>query len=107
MKKMNVYSPAKHHWGVGRRLRGPSVLFKQILKEEGERRGRGESLTNCSPPSHKRSAEPQRSAGALVNKPPTYQWGREGGAGMAFKNRLRGVGGWSKSGTCKMPLVKA
>lgn len=93
--EMKVYSPAKHHWGVGRGLRGPSVLFKPILEGERERGGggRGESFTSCSPPSHKQSAEPQRSAGALVNKRPTYQWSGEGGAGMAFKRRLHGVWG--------------
>lgn len=37
-----MYSPAKHHWGVGRGLRGPSVLFKPILEGEREReRGGG------------------------------------------------------------------
>lgn len=101
---MKVYSPAKHHWGVGTGLRVPSVLFKLILEEgrERKRRGMGESFTSCSPPSHEHCAEPQRSAGALVNKPTTFQWSREGGAGMAFKGRLHGVG--SKRGTCEMPL---
>lgn len=39
MRKINVYSPAKHHWGVGTGLRGPSVLFKLILGEGREREG--------------------------------------------------------------------
>lgn len=74
-----MYSPAKHHWGVvvwERRVGGGRLSFsKPALEEEeeegvvgfgmegGKERGRGESLTSCSPPSHKRSAEPQRRAG--------------------------------------------
>lgn len=38
---MKVYSPAKHHWGVGTGLRVPSVFFKLIL-EEGTEKGEGE-----------------------------------------------------------------
>lgn len=99
-------------WGGGweGRLSFSNWFCKKGKSErEKERRGRGESFTSCSPPSHKQNAEPQRSSGALVNKPPTFQWSGEGGAGMAFKPRLHGVGGWRKSGTCEMPLhrVKA
>lgn len=79
-------------WGGGWEGR---LSFSNRFWRERERggRGRGESFTSCSPPSHKQSAEPQRSAGALVNKRPTYQWSGEGGAGMAFKRRLHGVWG--------------
>lgn len=38
-----MYSPAKHHWGVGTGLRGPSVLFKPTLEEGTERERERES----------------------------------------------------------------
>lgn len=70
-RKMKVYSPAKHHRGVGRGLTGPSVGFKPVLEEE--RRGKGVSLW-LEPFASFSRAQPQWSAVALVNKPPTYQW---------------------------------
>lgn len=83
---MKVYSPAKHHWGMGRGLTGPSVGFKPVLEEE-RRGGGGESFTRTV-------------RLLLVNKPPTYQWSRGGGAGQRF----HGAGDWNRWGTYKMPL---
>lgn len=77
-----AYSPAKHHWGVGRGLAGPSVLFRALLEEE-ERHEEEGGVSLCL------LYEPQKSA-ALVNKRPAYQWRGEGGAGgTAFRDFTR------------------
>lgn len=84
---------------------GASVLFKtgsggrggeggggRVWGEGGRQRGRGESLTSCSPPSHKHSAEPQRRARHSRKQTAKLINGRsEGGVGMAFRLRLHGV----------------
>lgn len=63
-----------------------------VWDEGGRQRGRGESLTSCSPPSHKRSAEQQRRAGRPRKQTAKLINGcGEGGAGMAFRLRLHGV----------------
>lgn len=104
-----MYSPAKHHWGVvmleegwGGRLSFSKPALEEeeeekeggggVWGEEGRQRGRGESLTSCSPPSHKRSTEPQRRAGRSRKQTAKLINGRgEGGAGMAFRLRLHGA----------------
>lgn len=99
-------------WGGGRLSFSKPALEEEEEEEGGvagfgvkggRQRGRGESLTSCSPPSHKRSAEPQRRAGRSRKQTAKLINGcGEGGAGMAFRLRLHGVsflGGWVGGGS--------